>query len=214
MSEPYELIRSRRSTVAICVDEAGRVSVRAPKRTAKRDIDRIVDEKRDWIARARQKQTGRAVTAHGYAEGEPFMYMGRAYPLKYGSFTGIADGSFVAAPPYRESAAEWFAAEAARILPEAAARQAAVMGIPMPQIKLSNAKTLWGSRAPNGVVRLNARLVMAPAEIQDYVALHELCHITEMNHSPRFWAAVEKHMPDWRARRKWLRDNGRRLTLE
>lgn len=214
MKNEYELLRSRRSTVSITVDGEGRLIVRAPKYMPKRTVDAFVAERGEWIARARVKQAARRVSPHEYSEGERFMYRGRELTLMYGESTRIDGDALIAAPPYRENVRRLFDSEAARLLPEAVAKMAELSGADCPIVKLTNAKTMWGSCTPSGDVRLNRRLVMAPESALDYVALHELTHLKRRDHSAEFWALVEEHMPDWRERRKWLKDNGRFLTLD
>ena len=70
---------------------------------------------------------------------------------------------------------------------------------------LSSARTRWGSCAADGSIRLNWRLMHFPVEIIDYVVAHELAHLREMNHGPRFWSAVGELFPDWKRAREWLR---------
>ncbi len=75
------------------------------------------------------------------------------------------------------------------------------------RVFVKDQRTLWGSCSGRKNLNFNWRLAAAPAEALDYVVIHELCHLREMNHSKRFWALVEAACPDYRARRKWLRDN-------
>lgn len=72
--------------------------------------------------------------------------------------------------------------------------------------------SLWGSCSEKGNINLNFRLLFAPEGILDYVIVHELAHMKEKNHSPAFWSLVEKAVPDYKERRKWLKENGNRLT--
>ena len=81
------------------------------------------------------------------------------------------------------------------------------MGVSYERIALSNASTRWGSCSPKGNLRFNWRLVMAPSEVIDYVIVHELAHLKELNHSRRFWALVEAVLPSYRASKKWLREH-------
>ncbi|MCM1189561.1 MAG: M48 family metallopeptidase [bacterium] len=81
-------------------------------------------------------------------------------------------------------------------------------------LSVRDQKTRWGSCSSRGTLSFNYRLIFAPREVLDYVVVHELCHLTHMNHSKDFWRMVESVLPDYRVRRKWLRDHGHELTLE
>ena len=75
----------------------------------------------------------------------------------------------------------------------------------LPPLRLSSARTRWGSCSHHGGIALNWRLIFMPLAIVDYVVAHELAHLKEMNHSPRFWSVVEQLCPDWKTRRLELR---------
>jgi len=97
---------------------------------------------------------------------------------------------------------------ALRDIPDRVKRYAPEVGVNYGRITIRNQKTRWGSCSSKGNLNFNCLLMLCPEEIRDYVVIHELCHRKEMNHSPRFWAEVEKVCPDYKARRKWLRDHG------
>ena len=97
---------------------------------------------------------------------------------------------------------------AAEVLPERVRFFAQQMGVSYGRITIRSQRTRWGSCSPKGNLNFNCLLMLAPAEVQDYVVIHELCHRKEMNHSSQFWAEVEKVCPDYRVHRKWLKDNG------
>ena len=88
---------------------------------------------------------------------------------------------------------------------------AAIMGLSYGQVSIRAQKTRWGSCSRKGNLNFNCLLELLPEEIRDYVVVHELAHLIEMNHSPRFWAEVEKVLPDYKARRTALRKLGRPL---
>lgn len=88
------------------------------------------------------------------------------------------------------------------------------LGVSYGKITLRQQKTRWGSCAANGNLNFNWLLILAPPEVLDYVVVHELCHRREMNHSQVFWKEVEKILPDYQERQKWLKDNGWRLMEE
>ena len=79
------------------------------------------------------------------------------------------------------------------------------------RITIRNQKSKWGSCSSQGNLNFNCLLMLCPSAVMDYVVIHELCHRKEMNHSPRFWAEVEKVLPDYRERRAWLKDHGQEI---
>ena len=88
------------------------------------------------------------------------------------------------------------------------------LGVRPAQIRVRNQKRRWGSCSSRGWVNFNWRLILAPPEVLDYVVVHELCHLREMNHSARFWNLVQAVLPDFAQWRTWLRQNGDTLSLE
>ena len=113
--------------------------------------------------------------------------------------------------PLTEQEIDDLATEALRIFPPRVEELARQMGVTYGRVTIRNQKTRWGSCSAKGNLNLNCLLMLVPEEIRDYVLVHELAHRKEMNHSPRFWAIVETMIPDYKMRRKWLRDHGEAL---
>ena len=114
----------------------------------------------------------------------------------------------IAAPIASESTLRERARSVAR---ELIAAESARMSVKTRGLRIADQKTLWGSCGHNGTISLNWRLVLAPAEVFRYVVIHELAHLAHRNHGPRFWALVERYMPDFEAHRRWLRTHGASL---
>ena len=81
-------------------------------------------------------------------------------------------------------------------------------------ITVRDQKSRWGSCSSRGTLSFNYRLLFAPPKVLDYVVVHELCHLTHMDHSSNFWKMVEQIMPDYRVYKQWLKEHGHELTLE
>ena len=114
-------------------------------------------------------------------------------------------------PAFTNAEIDALAQQALKVLPPRVKAWAAKIGVTYGRITIRNQKTRWGSCSAQGNLNFNCALMLCPEAIIDYVIVHELCHRKELNHSPRFWAEVEKVMPDYRQRRKWLKTEGQVL---
>ena len=88
---------------------------------------------------------------------------------------------------------------------------APIIGVPYGQIAIRTQRTRWGSCSSKGNLNFNCLLALVPPDVLDYIVVHELCHRKELNHSERFWTEVGKVLPDYKIRKKWLKDNGANL---
>lgn len=96
-------------------------------------------------------------------------------------------------------------------IPKRVAFFAENMGVSFGNITIRSQKTRWGSCSSKGNLSFNCLLMLCPVDVRDYVVVHELCHRIELNHSARFWSNVERVLPDYKTRRKWLKTNGERI---
>ncbi len=108
---------------------------------------------------------------------------------------------------------ESLAHQAAELLPERVRYFAEQVGVTYGRITVRSQKSKWGSCSSKGNLNFNCLMMLTPPEVRDYLIVHELCHRREMNHSPRFWAEVERVLPDYREREKWLKENGRDIIM-
>lgn len=125
--------------------------------------------------------------------------------------------SDIDADQFREEAynavEKWYREQAKAILIPWTEEIAAKHGFTLKKIAIRGQKTRWGSCSSNGNLNLNWRLLFAPSPAVEYVIIHELCHLRELNHSKRFWRLVGQYCPDYRRWRKWLKDHGSSLRL-
>ena len=220
----YVLVRSRRRTVGLEVRPDTTLVVRVPQRLPLSSVESVLRQKAAWIASTTELVLNRAssVPRHDFLTGERFPYLGRQWPFVVVAFqtepltfdpkTGFTLD--VTAFDQGEAVFErWYRLRARELLTARVLHFAGTMGIAAPRLRITGAVRRWGSCSATGTVCFAWRLIMAPADVIDYVVVHELCHLRAMNHSPDFWAAVASVMPDYTERRKWLRDNGRLLTI-
>jgi len=208
--------------VQLEIDHSGQLILRVPKRISEHEIERVLNRRAEWIAKARQKVASRGVViTHQFEEGEKFLYLGQEYLLQFHDeyFHGVKfdNDKILVSKSYQLKAksllTKWYKAEALTYFKIRLDYYANIMGVKYADAKLSKAARRWGSCSHNGNINLNWKLIMASPEIIDYVIVHELSHIPHPNHSRTFWLAVEKIMPDYRTNRKWLKDNGYKLTI-
>ena len=175
----YRIIRSRRKTLAVEITKEAEILVRAPYGATSADISRFVSANMDWILAHQKKQQEK---------------VRERKENPYGKITG--------------QQLEEMAALALKTIPPRARLYARQIGVTYGRITIRNQKTRWGSCSSKGNLNFNCLLMLTPPEVQDYVIVHELCHRKEMNHSAAFWAEVERVLPDYRERRRWLKENG------
>jgi predicted metal-dependent hydrolase len=216
----YELISApRRRTLGLVVYADGRVAVRAPRGTAPAAADEMVRAHADWVARQRLRFASRPQQASArWAHGEMVLLHGAplALALREGGRASVERGDahlLVTLPdpadPARVQALvlRWYRREAERVFALRLALCAAGLPWPVaaPPLRIRHMKARWGSCARSGAITLNLRLMQAPISLLDYVIVHELCHLWEMNHSPAYYARLEQALPGWRAQRAALR---------
>lgn len=215
------LIRAKRRSIALIIERDGSLTVRAPRRVTLKDIHGFIEEKSDWIIRSREKLMSiEPVAKKQYVDGERFLFLGREYELRLVRPQRPVlkfESGFALSASARERGElafiKWYKTQALTVFSERVHRYSIMHGFEPKQVKVNSAKTRWGSCTSNGTINFSWRLVMAPLDVVDYVVLHELSHLKVKNHSPRFWKLVEFLCPDFKHRRKWLRENGEKLSL-
>ncbi|MBD5550123.1 MAG: M48 family metallopeptidase [Lachnospiraceae bacterium] len=182
IASDIRIIRSRRKTISIQIDENLRVTVRAPLRMPDAAVQKFIEERSAWIEKHMQKMKDRQEELK--AAPEELLTMEEIRAL---------------------------ANEAADYIPERVSFYARKIGVNYGRITIRNQKSRWGSCSSKGNLNFNCLLMLTPAEVIDYVVVHELCHRLEMNHSRYFWAEVERVLPDYKKWEKWLKNDGEKI---
>lgn len=214
---PYTLKRSpRRRTVALRIDEKG-LTVNAPVRVSQRWLNEFLLQKSEWVVRKLEEFQSRQMPSMQWRHGDALPYLGANLRLcllpRAGRNKVNLDGESLwvwLEDPADCSRVEvevikWYRRQALEYLGGRLAFYSQRLEVQMPKLRLSSAKTRWGSCNVRGDISLNWRLIKAPQEQIDYVVAHELAHLIEMNHSPAFWKTVERIFPDYARVRQDLR---------
>ena len=228
----YTLCRTRRKTIGIIVDNNGEVKIHAPYRVSEKQVIDVVQKKADWIFKKVNEVAARNANLipRQFVSGEKFLYLGKEYTLevlekdsqksavliKNDTITvyilkGLDEESRTKA--VKDTLIHWFRQQFAGIAKDRIEKYSQYINAAPCKVVIKDQKTRWGSCSKKGNINLNWRLVMAPVEIIDYVIVHELCHLKFMNHSKYFWNLVVSVLPNCQESRKWLKDNGNRLTI-
>ena len=178
---PVEVVYSKRRTIGLEIKADGHVYARVPERIPNQYVMDFIKERQEWI-----------VQKWFLMEEKRRVREQRPLP------------DYVAHPELEAA----YRKRARTQLEARAAYYAGLMGVTYNRIAIRAARTRWGSCSAQGNLNFHWKLILMPPEVLDYVVVHELAHRKEMNHSARFWAEVERILPDYKRRRKWLKDYG------
>lgn len=223
----YTLIQTARKSVLFQALPEGAIRVYAPKGMHLRDIDRMVRDRAEELVRM-----GRAVDQrlseerekHPVGEGATLMIEGEPHVIRLSQgarvTADIVDGEYRLTLPRPGDEEAVRAAIRAMLSERALVRirerlqyYAPLVGKSPGRVTIREQKTRWGSCSSKGNLNFNWKLIMAPPPVLDYVVIHELCHLWEFNHSPKFWTLVESRMPDYRVWKKWLKTHAEDLYI-
>lgn len=213
------VLRARRRTYALRVTADGVLELRVPQRLAAHLLPDILHRHRRWIAGQLERRARHVLAAADFGQGSQQRYLGECFPL---SLTAgrtrvlFQDGQLQVSVPAPEHARAvsgaldgWYRRQAQALLPDRLAALATTMpwlaGRVLPPPRVVRLRARWGSCAVDGRITLNLGLVLLAQPLIDYVLLHELCHLREMNHGARFYALLAAAMPDFRERQVALR---------
>ena len=221
-------VSGRARRVRLVIQPGGALEVVAPPGAPLTRVEAALREHEAWIIRtvARMARVAPPVPPEPLAEGRLLPCAGRSLrlSLRVGSREGhfqarLADDHLTLTLPHADEALaraaleRWYRRRAQVVIAERLALWNAHYGYAWTRVAIKEQKTRWGSCSRRGSLNFNWRLLLAPLPVLDYVVIHELCHLKEPNHAPRFWSLVAQTCPDYRERRDWLRQHGHELRL-
>ncbi|EHQ88575.1 M48 family metallopeptidase [Desulfosporosinus youngiae] len=227
---PYEERRSaryRRVTLTILED---RLRITAPKNVSAKQLKELLLTKQEWILKSWLKNQDRQKPPAEYHDGQQFLYQGENLELriqrhKRKMLRVSPEGQVLRVyipedlpvqawvPNIQAALISWYKDQARKVLQDKLDKQAKRMEVTFQTFRLKAQKTRWGSCSSKRNINLNWRIIMAPDEVIDYVIIHELAHLTYLNHSVQFWERVAQFMPEYKQWRKWLKDHGQKLSV-
>lgn len=236
--QPVEYIvrqSGRAKYLSLRIDSQRGLQVVTPKRAhiSQADIDALLKSRADWILKhLTRMDNATAGISRDYRDGSSMPYLGAQVRLTIvpaaGERTSVRLDSknavFIVRVPdalrgqaridaIREAFGRWYSKQAREHIPLIVEHWAQQMNLTIGDIRIKDQRTRWGSASSKNNLNFNRRLMMAPPAVIEYVVIHELCHFFEMNHSPRYWAHVATHCPDYKRLRKWLKANSAALQL-
>ncbi|MFH1453545.1 MAG: SprT family zinc-dependent metalloprotease [Armatimonadota bacterium] len=218
-----KIIKSKRRTLSLEVNRDACLIVRAPYNTPEREIHDFIRRKNTWIIKhqSRIKEKNTKTASREFITGEEFLCAGKKYKLfvtdKIKHPLIFTDNCFILKEESSKEAkklfVKWYKNYAYRIIAQRVRFYSSYYGFEYNNIKITSASKRWGSCTSKGNLNFSFFLAMAPMQIIDYVVVHELVHLKVKNHSKKFWKAVESILPDYKKRRKWLKENELLLTI-
>jgi predicted metal-dependent hydrolase len=210
----YWLQKTRRRSMSMTVDTEG-LHVAAPAGASKAGIEAFLHANAAWVKRKlREWARYRDSLPPPWRIGDDLPFIGGTLHTRFEPAQRGARrvGDCLEIGPFPENSVQlWLREQALPLFGERAAHYAARLGVPLPSLRLSNAQTRWGTCAETGRVTLNWRLIYFRPAVIDYVVVHELAHLVEMNHSRHFWALVGSQLPDYAVAKAELRARARLL---
>jgi predicted metal-dependent hydrolase len=214
----YQLIRSKRKTLSLQINNNAELIVRSPNRLSIKKIEQFINEKSAWIDKNLNLIRTKKPQKPNYTENEKFLYLGNYYPLRLNNnySQGLSfDGEIFKLNINNANADTeflfWYKNAFKKIALPRLEYYAKKYNFNYQQVRFKAQKTVWGSCSGVNNINLNYLLIGAPIAIIDYVIVHELCHIVHKNHSNNFWQLVFSILPNYKTSKRWLKENGYKL---
>lgn len=221
----YAIVKSRGKRIRIHIGETGDIQLRIPARVSVAEAEQFLLQQKRWIVQSRDKILRSLGTErHTFEEGDVFYFRGNPYRLRIQNQAMgntihvekigaefVVKGQEPTKEQIKAGLEKWYITNARVRFAMRCAHYAPLLCVSYQSIRIKNQKSRWGSCSSKRNLNFNWRLIMAEDAILDYVVVHELCHLREMNHSTAFWQLVESILPDYRERERWITEQGDKM---
>jgi predicted metal-dependent hydrolase len=219
--KPDVLIKSKRKSLSLTVNNDGKLIVHAPKKMALEEIFAFIEKKQDWIKQKKQKVFSILQINKKVMNYEQMLFLGKLYDIVKvkGIKEAFLEGNYLCIPDYIKeekvpnSLKNWLQGMAEEVILDRLDYFAELMDLDFDSVKIVNSRAKWGSCDARLNLTFNFKMVMLPPILIDYIVIHELAHILELNHSSQFWQVVASIMPSYKKHRETLKNSGFLLNL-
>ena len=223
MKIDYTIKYSERRTYGLYVERDKSVLVHAPLNKSKEDIEQFIEKKRFWIyTKLKHAQKYQKTIKKEFVSGSSILYLGRNYKLDITNDESNAikfeDSRIVLSNKHKDDALKifknWYLQKASEKIIPRVEYYANNLGVSFNKVLISELRYRWGSCTPKNNLNFNWKLIKAPINVIDYVIIHELAHLLENNHTPKFWNIVKIQHSDFQTAKEWLKENGNLLEID
>lgn len=226
----YTVVKKNKKNISIKINQEGKVIIYAPYDVSYKYIEEVVKNKMDWILKkiCIVKKRINNLELMGISQGRKILWIGKLLNIKkcmldtkrcyikiigndfviYGNKTSFEDQESIKCIIYK-----FYREKAKLIFRHKVNIYSKKLNVYPESITIRCQKTMWGSCCSNGNINLNLKLLMAPMKVIEYIIIHELCHLTYMNHSMDYWRLVEHVMPDYKKYKEWIKNRGYMLIF-
>ena len=224
----YELVYSRRKSIGLELNELGELKVRAPLETPTTVIESVLLSKSKWIMDKKKsiEFTNSKRVIQTFESGSFLRYIGKTYELRVKRVDQLKNQEVFICEDIiwvytidhnpdniKSMLIKWYQERSREILLEKSLYYSRALHVEFKAIKINNPKKRWGSCSSKGNINYNWRIIMATETVIDYLVVHELAHLRQMNHSNKFYSLIESILPNYKKEILWLKENGKYLEL-
>ena len=220
MSKDYSIIRSKRKSFGLEISEEGKLTIRVPQKATKTEIEEVIKSKKQWILKKTLIARSKKRISYNFDGSDKYLFLGKQYPVvfvKQKQSVKFDGEKFIIAESQADNLqvvmTNWYKVKAKKLAIHLVEKYTDKLGIAHKQVKISSAKTRWGSCSSRKNININWRLVLAPLQVMEYVVAHEVAHLKYMDHSTKFWDTVGKLQPNFELYKDWLKNNGHLISF-